>query len=643
MMRRLSAAVLTSLLYLGSQTPPWVVDGLTLAKWNGKHRMFPVCARINQVLAQDGGQLAVQRRDLKLAGPIRRLSWALFVSTVFRSPPALAATAAAGAGTVSYPVHLGMKQLLVGISLVATFGGAFMNLMGLHNLSKDILVASVRAAAQLYLLGGLILQKLFAATCPAVVWAWIVGIGLLAANDATLRAEYTYPKLRRHMTLSVLISGIGILALSLAGNILGELQPWYQARVTIPVAGMLFGNTLSAVSIGGSSLTKGFAQSVSQLELRLARGATSEEAIQPIIMSSLRSALTPTVNSLAATGVVHIPGMMTGQVLSGQSPSQAALYQLLILFLITSTACSTVQLLARMVSHELMNMQEHRLQTTELLRVEHGTNMRRKDSVPWDRPVRSAKRLATALKSVLANKQAHHKSVTPSTTEDRVPTVTRLRSTSDEVATPILTVDGVRVERADLTLSLSLKPGDRIGISGASGIGKTQVLRTIAGLEHCEGIMELNGESFEQLKWPEWRRRVCWVSQDRPTLDGTPSEFYEDICSFRSQRIQNGTRRRPEEIASIWNLPASSFDRQWATLSGGEAQRASLAIALSLEPQVLLLDEVTSALDEATEKAVENSLTSCNIPIIMVTHSISQLDRFCTHHVNLNNLSVVEA
>ena len=470
-------------------------------------------------------------------------------------------------------------------------------------------------------------------------------VGLLAAHDATSRVDYMYGKLRCHITFSVLMGGLGILGLSLAGNVFGDLQPWYQPRTLIPVAGMLFGNTLSAVSLGASSLTRGFAESQSQVELRLARGASSEEAARPIIKSSLSFALTPTVSSLAATGVVHIPGMMTGQVLSGQSPSQAAAYQVLILFLITATACSTVQLLARLVSHELMNMKEHRLQLAGLVHYKkrRGANA----SLTLRAPIRTF--FGRSREGGRATHQSSHlststkmlvPSITKLPTEMLVPSITKLHSNTNNedvsvAQTPVLKVDRVRVHRANLKLCFCLFPGDRIGVTGASGVGKTQVLRTLVGLEHCEGSLELmNGKSFEGLKWPDWRRQVCLVSQDRPTLGGTPRELFEEIRTFHSQR-RKSIGQYPEQIAAEWGLPSSVFDRPWTTLSGGEAQRASLAIALSSGPQVLLLDEVTAGLDEATEQLVETSLAASGIPIIMVTHSSEQLHRFCTHHISI--------
>lgn len=559
----------------------------------------------------------------------------LAIATAFslRAPAALAATPKAS----TLPNSLGIKQLLVGSMLVSTFGGIFMNQIGLPQLAKELMTACLRSTAQLYLLGGLILQRLFGTTKPALVWTWIVGVGLLAAQEASSRVEYTYSNLRRHMAISMLTSGLGVLALSLAGKVFGDLHPWYQPRTLISVAGMLFGNTLSATSLGASSLTREFATSSSKVELRLSRGADSKEATMPITKSSIYSALTPTINSLAATGIVHLPGMMVGQVLSGQSPSQAAAYQVLILFLITATACSTVQLLARFVCHELINWKEDRLQISGLVRVTSSSNGKEQTFL-WRQPLRPARKIASIWfqKPPPPAKTAN----VPVSTSMLVPSVLSIQSTSiASSATPILKVDNLQVERANMGISFDLLPGERIGITGSSGIGKTQILRTLAGLEHCKGEMKLNGVSCHDQKWPEWRRDVCWVSQDRTTLDGTSREFFEEVQGYHVQQ-RDSSICDPGAIAARWGLSASALERPWSTLSGGEAQRASLAIAMAFEPKVLLLDEVTAGLDDETALAVESTLASSGIPIVIVTHSRAQLERFCTHHMDLNGCTV---
>lgn len=198
------------------------------------------------------------------------------------TPSKLPTDDAASSNASRLPATLGLKQLFVGSALGVAFGGFFMTHMGLHHFARHLLLACFRAAAQLFLLGGLILQRLFGTTKPTIVWTWIIGVGLLAAQEASLHVEYTYDKLGRHMTFSVLTSGIGILSLALAGRVFGDIEPWFQPRTLIPVAGMLFGNTLPAVSLGASLLTRQFAQSSAQLELRLALGANSQEAVTPI-------------------------------------------------------------------------------------------------------------------------------------------------------------------------------------------------------------------------------------------------------------------------------------------------------------------------------------------------------------------------
>ena len=122
----------------------------------------------------------------------------------------------------------------------------------------------------------------------------------------------------------------------------------------------------------------------------------------------------------------------------------------------------------------------------------------------------------------------------------------------------------------------------------------------------------------------------------------TPARLVDEndqVQQFSSQRNKirepNVTRVAPSEYGTRWGVAATLFDRPWSKLSGGESQRIVLAIALSLQPDVLLMDESTSALDERTEMLVETTIKNLQVPVILVSHSRSQIDRFCNERLSL--------
>ena len=614
------------------------------------------------LLTRTATVLATATRMTTMKRLFRIAAVAALARTVVASDPCVAAVAQqAVAGASTLPSVIGWKELVIAGGMITTVGGLSLYMRGLKNLASSMLVSCSRCSIQLYILGAVVLHRLLEATNPWIIMSWMTFISLVAARQGFARLEYSYDNLPLHFILAFWISGFSVLGFSLAFDLLGKMQPWFKPSVLLPVAGMIFGNTLSAVALGGVSLTGEFAKSQHMLELRLARGASASEAVLPLINAALTAALTPTLNSLAATGIINTPGMMTGQILAGQSPQQAAVYQTLILFLIASTACISVQVLAQLITGELMDKKGHRLKSYKLRKKDA---QKERTPLPW---MRSVLKSTGVMIGVASN---------PVPPEESAPLMDSLNSPSveplhnngpsgqiDEDASALSSprssslfeADRVVVNRAGLELTLKVGPGDRVGITGPSGTGKTQILRTLAGLEPGEGHLLIGGTTPAQMTWPTWRRRVCWVSQDRPASEDTPRGLYQEMLGYvsQTQQVVGGTNSSgadnaaaavdddhkktvaPEEIAQRWGLDPDRFDRPWPTLSGGEAQRASLAIALALKPKVLLLDEVTSALDGETTLLVEQTLKETNVPIIMVTHSPEQLDRFCTHHLYL--------
>jgi putative ABC transport system permease protein len=121
-------------------------------------------------------------------------------------------------------------------------------------------------------------------------------------------------------------------------------EPWYAPRYALPLFGMLLGNTMTGISLGLETLITTVARSRTAIEARLALGATRWQAMAEPLQVALRSGMMPIVNAMAASGIVSLPGMMTGQILAGVEPVEAVKYQILIMFLIGGTTALGVLL-----------------------------------------------------------------------------------------------------------------------------------------------------------------------------------------------------------------------------------------------------------------------------------------------------------
>ncbi|CEO98877.1 unnamed protein product (mitochondrion) [Plasmodiophora brassicae] len=192
-------------------------------------------------------------------------------------------------------------------------------------------------------------------------------------------------------------------------------------------------------------------------------------------------------------------------------------------------------------------------------------------------------------------------------------------------------------------VDLTVGDGDIAQVYGRSGIGKSQLLRALANLRPLSsGRALLNGKTCHELGSVLWRSQVCYVAQKAPNMSGTPREFFHKIKSFRvreQHRLCAPSDDVVEAFCDQWYLNPACLDQPWAQLSGGESQRARLAIALSLRPPVLLLDECCSALDAAATAAVEASLNGQpECATIMVSHDVEQRARLGNIRVDLDAL-----
>jgi len=181
---------------------------------------------------------------------------------------------------------------------------------------KTSLYAMARMILQLIMIG-YVLVFIFKTEHSWVVFS-VLSIMLIAAGWIALR---TVPHLQKtlffHAFISIFLGG-GLTLLIISQFVL-KIQPWFAPDYIIPLAGMIFANAMTAISISAERLYK---------ELKM------KQSYELAFKDSLFAALIPITNSLFAVGLVSLPGMMTGQILSGISPLIAARYQIMVMAMI---------------------------------------------------------------------------------------------------------------------------------------------------------------------------------------------------------------------------------------------------------------------------------------------------------------------
>ena len=221
---------------------------------------------------------------------------------------------------------------LVLASLLILINGA-LSLGFKLQLEKSLALATLRMIVQLAAIG-FVLKALFATVSPWLTGAAALAMILFAGREIVARQERSFTGWWSY--------GLGVSCMATAAfavtvfALTTQLQadPWYNPRFALPILGMVLGNTMTSISLGLDRLTSAAVRERSSIEAQLALGATRQEALRPFTRAALRSALMPTINAMAATGLVSLPGMMTGQILSGVDPVEATKYQILIMFLI---------------------------------------------------------------------------------------------------------------------------------------------------------------------------------------------------------------------------------------------------------------------------------------------------------------------
>ncbi|WP_299010451.1 ABC transporter permease [uncultured Shewanella sp.] len=219
-------------------------------------------------------------------------------------------------------------------------------------LAQEMIIASVRMAIQLVLVG-LYLQYLFTLNNVWINVLWLLLMALIGTSSIIGKSHLPKKPLFMPIFSGLLVGLIPLLFIILIGLLLPS--PPFSAQYLIPLAGMLLGNSLSGNIVALQRLFTAFDDRKMEYEGLLALGANSRQAAFPFIQTALQQALAPSLASMSTTGLVTLPGMMTGQILAGVDPITAIKYQLVILIAIFVMIIVSVTTALLLTTRKLIN------------------------------------------------------------------------------------------------------------------------------------------------------------------------------------------------------------------------------------------------------------------------------------------------
>ncbi|MDD3612287.1 MAG: iron export ABC transporter permease subunit FetB [Caldicoprobacterales bacterium] len=221
---------------------------------------------------------------------------------------------------------------------------------------KQILLSTVRMTVQLVLVGYLLVY-LFDNINPFFTIGVVIIMEVFAVYNIFKRAKYRLSKrLKRAVAISMTIGTLSCLFYFLL--VVLRVNPWYNPRYFIPIAGMIIGNSMTGVSVGVNQLVDGMQTKKHLVESALMLGASPKIAAKDIVNSAFDSAILPTINSMLGMGIVFLPGMMTGQILSGTSPLTAIEYQIAIMLSILGSVALTVVIFVQLGYKSFFNSED---------------------------------------------------------------------------------------------------------------------------------------------------------------------------------------------------------------------------------------------------------------------------------------------
>lgn len=204
--------------------------------------------------------------------------------------------------------------------------------------TKLLIVATLRMTLQLFL-AGLILTHIFQYPHPAFTLLYLIIMTGFSVHMALSKYKTMNKRFKLIIALSLSATGCAILVFYIVAVVQVNL---FNPQYTIPISGMIMGNAVKGVSLGLKTFNENIKTGRNKIDTLINMGVKPQKALLPFVNQAIETATLPTILSMTGMGIISLPGMMTGQMISGTLPQTAILYQISIIIAITAATCVSV-------------------------------------------------------------------------------------------------------------------------------------------------------------------------------------------------------------------------------------------------------------------------------------------------------------
>lgn len=235
-------------------------------------------------------------------------------------------------------INISLLELAAAAGFVAI--AALISYLLRLKLEKEMLIATVRAFVQLMAVG-YVLDRIFSLNKWYLVSAWLLLMIGIASYNAMRRQTNRFKGLLPRLTIA--ITSASLISILLGIGLIIRPNPFWSPQYLIPIGGMIVGNAMSAAALAINRLDSEMKNGKDRIETALSLGASVHIASLTAVKAAVRAGILNVITNTMVVGLVHLPGMMTGQIVSGVNPGEAVRYQIFIMYiLITSNALSSL-------------------------------------------------------------------------------------------------------------------------------------------------------------------------------------------------------------------------------------------------------------------------------------------------------------